>query len=358
MDPAADLVVAAAQVAESSAGLETVARLAGEAARHGADLIVFPEMSLHGYSIGADAIRSAACARDSSLLSAVAEIASGAEIAICVGYAELEPSTGAIYNAAALLDARGTLVHHYRKTHLYGDYEASVFTPGGVDELRVVALRPLREGRRPLFVGILICMDGEYPEPARILALRGANLVLLPTALGVGPVARVTPEAVVATRALENHVHVVYANYNGPAAASGYEAAYCGRSAIFGPDGVELARAPGLEAHHRGPKAHEALIVGAVEVAAFAADVARNPYLTARRPELYAHLCDAPDGVAAVQETRRGPPTRVRGRPTAPCPPERGAPPPSWRTTAMLMGSSATLGAVLASVWILWRRSR
>lgn len=98
------------------------------------------------------------------------------------------------------------------------------------------------------------------------------------------------PDCVIPTRALENHVHIAYSNYSGPAAGAGCEAAMCGRSAIVGPDGVALARATGVEAHHRGQEYCEALLVAEVEPTVFAADVARNPYLAARRPELYADL--------------------------------------------------------------------
>jgi predicted amidohydrolase len=355
--PPADLVVAAAQIVESAAGVETVRRMATEAAARGADLLLFPEMSLHGYSIGAEAIRAAATPRTGPLLAAVREIAARSRIALCVGYAELDPATGSIFNAAALVDANGTLVHHYRKCHLYGAYELSVFTAGGGDELAVGVLQPVRAGARPLTVGLMVCMDCEYPEPARVLALQGAQLILIPTALGVGPVARMTPDAVVPTRALENHVHVAYANYNGPAIAAGYEAAYCGRSAIFGPDGVELGRAPGMEAHHRGIAACEALIVGQVHLAAFAADVKRNPYLAARRPELYWRIAGrAADGTDMPRGPGAGGATTGRaGTRTA-----TGTAPLGkllqLHERAVLVGVGASIGAAVA--WILFSHKR
>ena len=63
----------------------------------------------------------------------------------------------------------------------------------------------------------MICMDCEFPEPARLLALAGAQLLLVPTALTVGPVDRLTPESVIPTRALENHTPLLYCNCNGQA---------------------------------------------------------------------------------------------------------------------------------------------
>ena len=102
----------------------------------GVELLVFPEMSLSGYSIGAAAIRARAQPRDGPLLRAVAGIAKARGIALCVGYAEAGPG-GAVYNAVAVFDASGALAHHYRKTHLYGEDEFDIFTPGGADDLTV-----------------------------------------------------------------------------------------------------------------------------------------------------------------------------------------------------------------------------
>ena len=112
--PPPDLVVAVAQLDESSAGVDAVRRLAVSASSQGAHLLLLPECALHGYSIGTDAIRRAATPRDGPMLRECAEVAKANEIAICVGYAELDPVTRLIYNAAALLDASGALAHHYR----------------------------------------------------------------------------------------------------------------------------------------------------------------------------------------------------------------------------------------------------
>jgi predicted amidohydrolase len=91
-------------------------------------------------------------------------------------------------------------------------------------------------------------------------------------------------------------------NYNGTSAAGdARHPPFCGRSAVVGPDGMDLARAPGTEAHHRShtcaPDAAAtpptACVCDAlIDPAAFEADVRRNPYLTARRPELYGTLAE------------------------------------------------------------------
>ena len=86
---------------------------------------------------------------------------------------------GVYFNSAALIDAHGRLVHLYRKMHIPDDplyYEKFYFAPGDRG-FRVVEL----DGAR---VGVLICWDQWFPEAARILALRGAEIILIPTAIG------------------------------------------------------------------------------------------------------------------------------------------------------------------------------
>jgi predicted amidohydrolase len=287
--PRVKLRVAVAQSAERPAKatdedvLLSVRHRAETAAARGVELLIFPEMSLTGYSVGAEVIRARAQSRDGPMLSAVASIAREYGVALCVGYAEAGQSD-TVYNAVAVFDASGDLAHHYRKTHLYGAEEFGIYTPGGNDDLTVSILQP-----SGICFGCLICMDCEYPEPARLLALQGAELLIIPTALALGPVQRITPTCVIPSRALENHVHIAYCNFQGDATSPDH-VPFCGQSAIVGPDGVTLARAPGPEQHHRGHDAWAAMVDACVEPRAFEADVERNPYLTARRPELYAAL--------------------------------------------------------------------
>lgn len=77
----------------------------------------------------------------------------------------------AAYNAALIFDRAGTLRQVYRKTHLAGD-ESAVFTPGDA-----LCVQDADFGR----FGVCICWDMQFPEVARTLALRGAQLVVCPT---------------------------------------------------------------------------------------------------------------------------------------------------------------------------------
>lgn len=153
---------------------------------------------------------------------------------------------------------------------------------GDASQLRAVDLT-LRGGQS-LKIGVLICYDLEFPEPSRCLAMDGAALLIAPTALGMGEVALVTPHCVVPTRANENHVFVLYSNLEGPQNA-GSGAPFCGSSAIVGPNGRVLGRAPTQSKSKMGTLLIESIEVGGPE---HTTSVARNPYIK----EVKARLSD------------------------------------------------------------------
>ena len=243
--------------------LERLHRLAHEAS--GADLLVLPEMFLTGYNIGAEAVGALAEAQDGESARTIAELARSAGLAILYGYPE-RAANGQIYNAVQLIDAHGQRLCNYRKTHLFGDLDHSMFSAGG-DDFPLVELNGWK-------LGVLICYDLEFPENTRRLALAGADLIVVPTANMVpfDFVADVTVRA----RAFENRCYVAYANYCGHEG----EIQYCGQSSIAAPDGQRIAQA-GLD---------EALIVGTLEHQSILDARAANDYLQDRRPELYGTL--------------------------------------------------------------------
>ena len=243
--------------------LKRLHRVAHEACD--ADVLVLPEMFLTGYNIGAEAVGALAEAQDGQSAQTIAELARNAGLAILYGYPE-RAEDGQIYNAVQLIDANGQRLCNYRKTHLFGDLDHSMFSPGG-DEFPVVELNGWK-------LGFLICYDLEFPENTRRLALAGAELILVPTANMVpfDFVADVTVRA----RAFENQCYVAYANYCGHED----QIHYCGQSSIAAPDGQRVAQA-GLD---------EALIVATLDRQVIHAAQAANHYLADRRPELYAAL--------------------------------------------------------------------
>ena len=121
------------------------------------------------------------------------------------------------------------MITSYRKTHLYGDVDRAQFVAG--DALsEVFDFCGLR-------CALAICFDIEFPELARSLARRGAEVLLVPTA-NMHPYTGVATRLVPA-RAHENGLAIGYANFTGPDGMFDY----CGLSCIVGPDGEDLARA-------------------------------------------------------------------------------------------------------------------
>jgi predicted amidohydrolase len=251
--------------AQVDRNLDRLARVAKHASAQGVTLLVCPEMYLTGYNIGADAVRRLAEPSDGPSAHVVAEIARENSVAIVYGYPERR-GEDAVFNSAQLLSARGTPLANYRKTHLFGDLDKSMFWASDADSA-VIEL----DGWR---VGMLICYDLEFPENARKLALRGVDLIVTPTA-------NMVPFDVIATtivpaRAYENQVYVAYANYCG--SESGLE--YCGLSCVAAPDGSDEARAG------RG----EELISCQLDHERLTESRGTATYLADRRPPLYTPL--------------------------------------------------------------------
>lgn len=211
-------------VAENLAHLD---RACAKAKTGGADLVIFPEMALTGYNIGAARVRDLAQPRDGAMVRALGDMARRHAIGVLCGFPEADGAQ--VYNAVALVDGTGTLLSVCRKVHLFGDVDRAAFDAGD-------ALCPLVQfGDWSL--GLAICYDVEFPELVRAHALAGADAVLVPTANMlpyIGVATRVVP-----ARAEENEIYVAYANRAGREGA--FE--YCGMSCVTGPDGLDQARA-------------------------------------------------------------------------------------------------------------------
>ncbi len=214
------------------------------------DLVVLPELFLCGYNIG-DKVRARAEERGGPFSRRIADLARSNHLAIHFGYAERDGSR--TYNAAACYGRDGDLIGHHRKLVLPPGFEGRYFSSGnGYSRFRVGEFD----------IATLICYDAEFPENFRAVTTKGADLVIVPTALG----ARwgVVSEKMMPTRAFENGVFVVYANHcnheNG--------LAYHGGSCIIGPDGRDLVRAG----------AKETRLFGELDPAAVKAAQSRLPY--------------------------------------------------------------------------------
>jgi len=182
-----------------------------QAASLGADIALFPEMWNIGYGFDRDLApeaalirwRSQAIARDGVFVSHFADLAAELGVAIAITYLETWP--GGPRNAVTLFDRHGREVLTYAKVHTCAfDWPEAALTPG--DGFPVAALDT---AAGLVQVGAMICYDREFPEAARILALDGAELILVPNACPMED----NRTAQVRARAFEDMVGIALANY-------------------------------------------------------------------------------------------------------------------------------------------------
>lgn len=246
--------------AKPQANLAQIASAARAAAAAGARLLVTPEMSVTGYAIWDD-IPKLAQGRDGEYITALLSCVEDTGIAIVAGFPERIHED--IYNTSVFITPDGQK-YFYQKCHLFGPHEKGAFKRGDASPVIVEF-----EGVR---AAMLICYDIEFPEMARTQALAGANLILVPTALPAGPSSSRVATSMLPTRALENHIFIIYAGLCGQE----YNTAYQGESIIMGPDGELLAKAGFAPA----------LLVAEIDERPYAGMVL-DPYLKDRRPDLY-----------------------------------------------------------------------
>lgn len=204
-----------------------VARAAQLVAGLEADLFVLPELFPSGYTFASrdEVARLAEPAGGGATFVALAEQARRKRAWICYGFAER--SGGRFYNAANLLGPDG-LLGTYRKMHLFG--RETLFFAAGEAPAPVFDL-PI--GR----VGVMICFDWYFPEVARSLALRGAQVIAHPSNL----VLPHCPEAMI-TRSLENRVFSLTCDRVGRERNGEAEHRFIGMSQAVSPRGELLAR--------------------------------------------------------------------------------------------------------------------
>jgi predicted amidohydrolase len=234
-------------------------------------LIAFPECFLQGYCFQSQAeALEHALPRDAPLLRQIRDLAVRCDTHLVFGFLEL--ADGRVFNSCGMATRQGNL-HVYRKVHL-PMLGVDRFATAG-DRLEVFSVDGVN-------IGLNICYDCSFPEPARLLALQGADLIVLPT--NWPPGAGCTCDFVPNTRALENHIYYMAINRVG--SERGF--AFVGKSRICDPEGRDLARAL-----HDRP---EVLIAGIDPAIARRKHLVRVPgkheihRFADRRPELYADL--------------------------------------------------------------------
>lgn len=249
--------------ASIDAAVDALGTMAETAASEGADLLVTPEMFLGGYNIGASQVLAHA-EQSARVLDRLGTIARAHGIALVVGLPL--PSRPHPLNGCVVINRTGQEVARCHKTHLYGDVDQAQFTAGQ-------ALSPVFD-LNGWKAALAICYDIEFPELTRVLALRGAEVILCPTA-------NMTPFESVATRLVparseESALYIAYCNYIGSEA----EFSYNGLSCVTGPNGEDVARATDAE---------ETLFATLDRAALMSARRAQT-HLADRRPDLYGDL--------------------------------------------------------------------
>jgi deaminated glutathione amidase len=251
--------------------LETARRLVREAAAAGAELVALPEKW--------------------NLLAPPAELEAGAEeldggvsteaargwarehgIHVLAGsIGERVAGADRLFNTSALIDPSGGLIAVYRKIHMF-DVEV-----GGVTYRESEAEQPGDEivtaAAGAVEVGLTVCYDLRFPELYRILAVRGARLITVPSAFTLAT-GRDHWEVLLRARAIENQAFVLAPNQVGQAPP--HYVSY-GRSMIVDPWGVVLAQAAD----------REGVIVADLDLERQTAIRESLPSLANRRPEAY-----------------------------------------------------------------------
>jgi len=250
--------------------LELAERLVREAAEAGAELVALPEKwNLIGEP---EAIRGGAEPLDGPTMRAASSWARDLGVHLLAGsITERVEGEERAFNTSALIDPAGEIVATYRKIHMF-DVEAGGVTyreseheqPG---EEIVVATAGAVE------LGMSVCYDLRFPELYRILAIRGAELVAVPSAFTLAT-GRDHWDVLLRARAIENQVFVLAPNQVGtaPPHFSSY-----GHSAIVDPWGAVLARAPD----------GECVVLADLDLAAQERIRRTLPSLANRRPQAY-----------------------------------------------------------------------
>lgn len=169
---------------EPEKNIEKAEHLVREAAAKGAQIILLPELFERPYFCQErqyDYYQFATATEDNLAIKHFKAIAKELSIVIPISFYEKDGNV--LFNSIAVIDADGSILGVYRKTHIPDDHyyqEKFYFTPGNTG----FKVWETQYGN----IGIGICWDQWFPETARCLALAGAELLLYPTAIGSEPI--------------------------------------------------------------------------------------------------------------------------------------------------------------------------
>ncbi|HMI97205.1 MAG TPA: N-carbamoylputrescine amidase [Micropepsaceae bacterium] len=269
----------AANIAKAKAMVE---RAAGE----GAQIVLLPELFETPYFCQDQSAEHFALAQPFEGNTLIAEFASLAkELSVVLPLSFFERARNAHYNALAMIDADGQVLGRYRKSHIPdgpGYQEKFYFHPGDSG----FKTWQTHYGR----LGAAICWDQWFPESARIMALKGADVLLYPTAIGSEPPpappldSRDHWRRVMQGHAAANYVPLVAANRIGVERGEVGELRFYGSSFVASPTGEIIAELGRDE---------EGIILAAFDFAAIAKARASWGLFRDRRPDLYGAILTA-----------------------------------------------------------------
>lgn len=217
-------------------------RIVDDIASIDADLIVFPELATSGYfHVGPEEVARIAEPLDGPHIQRIIAAAGNAGKVVVCGFAEMAgdivaPTQAGVYrtffNSALIAGAGLEHPRVYRKTHLF--YKETLGFTSGDTGFFTVHLPHL-----DCTIGIMICYDWRFPESARTLALKGADLIACPSNLITHFWRMAMP-----VRAFENKVYLAVANRTGTDHNAHEDVSFNGQSAIYSYNGSVLTDAP------------------------------------------------------------------------------------------------------------------
>ncbi len=214
--------------AENRAALDAVADAAGRA---GAGLVVLPEAFARDFGAPGSDVAAYAEDLDGPFVSRLTELAARHDVTVVAGMFERSEDPERPYNTLVAVGPDG-LRAGYRKIHLYDS-----FGHRESDRLLAGAIEPVVLDVDGFQVGLMTCYDLRFPEMARALVDRGAELLLVPAAWVAGPRKVDHWRTLVTARAVENTVYVAAAGQPGPR--------YTGHTMVVAPTGDVLAELDG-----------------------------------------------------------------------------------------------------------------
>ena len=279
------VTVAATQMAcgwDRQENIRAAERLVREAKAQGAQIVLLQELFETPYFCQdqrQDLFGLAAPVEENPAVLHFQKLAAELELVLPISF--FERANNAHYNSIAIIDADGKRLGTYRKSHIPdgpGYREKFYFNPGDTG-FKVWKTRYAK-------IGVAICWDQWFPEAARAMALKGAEILFYPTAIGTEPQdasidSKEHWQTVMRGHAGANLMPLVSSNRIGREAMTDSEITFYGSSFIAGPQGQTLVEAP---------RDKEAVITASLDLDAIRGQRASWGLFRDRRPDLYEPL--------------------------------------------------------------------